>query len=106
MIDNEVLENIKEFNIQDYLKTPKDVRGYLKEASKENDLNYLITAITDVIKSDGCEKIIEKKGITKDELCKNFSDKSDVKLETVFKILNVLGLRIEIKPMGSKESQF
>ena len=106
MINNEILEKTTRFDIQDFLKTPQDVRGYLKEASKENDLNYLMTAISDVLKSDGCKKIIEKNGISKEKLCENFSNQSNVEFGTLFKILNMLGLRLEIKSLGSKEAQF
>lgn len=37
------------WNVQDYLKTPKDIANYLESALEENDAEYTIIAVKDAI---------------------------------------------------------
>ena len=39
----------KEWNIQDYLKTPEDLANFLESALEENDYEFLKIAVGDVI---------------------------------------------------------
>ena len=40
---------MKEWNIQDYLKTPEDLASFLEAALEENDYEFLKIAVKDVI---------------------------------------------------------
>lgn len=90
---------IKEFNVQDYLKTPGDVKNYLEVAVEENDPAFLITVIKDILKSEGYTKMAKKTGLTREGLYNSFSGETDPRIGTIYKVLNSVGLTLSITPM-------
>ena len=90
---------IKEFNVQDYLKTPEDVKNYLEVAVEENDPAFLITVIKDILKSEGYTKMAKKTGLTREGLYNSFSGETDPRIGTIYKVLNSVGLTLSITPM-------
>lgn len=90
---------IKDFNVQDYLKTPEEVSGYLEAALEENDPEFLVTVIRDVLKSEGYTKMAKKTGLTREGLYNSFSEETEPKVETLFKVLNAIGLKIKLEPI-------
>ena len=89
-------ENTIDFNIQDFLNTEEDVRQYLQSAIEENNPEFLITAIGDVIRSKGFTKISKKMNVSREGLYKSFSGNSRPYYDTVFNALNVLGLKLSL----------
>lgn len=92
-------EKLTKFDIQDYLKTPEDVSGYLEAALEENDPEFLVTVIRDVLKSEGYTKMAKKTGLTREGLYNSFSGKTDPKIGTVYKVLNSVGLTLSVVPL-------
>ena len=90
---------IKEFNVQDYLKTPEDVKNYLEVAVEKNDPAFLITVIKDILKSEGYTKMAKKTGLTREGLYNSFSGETDPRIGTIYKVLNSVGLTLSITPM-------
>jgi probable addiction module antidote protein len=90
---------IKDFNVLDYLKTPEDVSGYLEAAMEENDPEFLISVIRDILQSEGYTKMAKKTGLTREGLYNSFSGETDPRIGTIYKVLNSVGLTLSVVPM-------
>ncbi len=88
--------NNDNFNVTDYLDTPEDVKNYLQAALEENDLDYFIDALGIVSKAKGMKQIAEQTGLGYQSLYKSFSKGKHPRFETVYKVINALGLQLKL----------
>lgn len=84
------------FNVSDYLNTPEDVKGYLQAALDENDPAFFIDALGVVAKSQGMKMIADKAGLGYQSLYKSFGEGKHPRFETVYKVINAMGLRMQL----------
>jgi len=84
------------YNPADYLETPEDVRGYLEACLEENDPALFIEAIGVAAKSKGMASIADQTGLGRESLYKSFGAGKHPRFETVFKVVQALGLKFEL----------
>ena len=84
------------FSVSDYLNTPEEVKGYLQAALDENDPAFFIDALGVVSKSKGMKMIADKAGLGYQSLYKSFGEGKHPRFETVYKVVNALGLRLQL----------
>ena len=84
------------FNTVDYLETADDVREYLQAALDENDPEFFIDALGVVSRSKGMKEISEKTGLGYQSLYKSFGAGKHPRFETVYKVVNALGLNFRL----------
>lgn len=92
------ISELKQWDIQDQLNTPEDMAAYLDAALMEDDPDFFLTAVGDVVKAMGAKKIASEMGHGEKSLYKSFKPGAKPRYDTVFKMLQALGLRIRITP--------
>lgn len=93
------MENVNEWDIQDYLNTPEDIAHYLEAAFEDGSREIIIAAIGDVVRAKGMVDIASKAGITREGLYKSLSKNGDPKLSTLLSVLKALDLHLYCRPI-------
>lgn len=83
----------------DYLETEEDVVAYLNAALEDPDSAILQAALGDVAKSRGMTAIARQAGVGRESLYKSLSEDGNPSWQTIIKILDALGLRLQIKTL-------
>ena len=86
------------YDTADYLNTPEEVRAYLEACLEDNDPQLFIHALGVVSRSKGMTTISEQTGLGRESLYKSFGAGKHPRFETVFKVVNALGLKFTINP--------
>ena len=98
------MKNVKkatEWNILDHLKTEEDIANYLEAALEENDTEFFLIALGDVAKARSINKIAKEIGVGRESLYKSFSGARRPNVETVFKAIDALGLKVNFTPKNT-----
>ena len=85
-----------DFNAEDYLNTLDEVKNYLQAALDENDSDFFIDALGVVSRSKGMKLISEQTGLGYQSLYKAFGAGKHPRFETVYKVINALGLNFKL----------
>ncbi len=80
-----------------YINTKERVIVFLEEALAENDPDFLLRIIGDIARSEGMSQIAKELGVSRKGLYKSLAPDGNPSFKTVFKLLNLLGLRIKIE---------
>ena len=94
---------ITEWNVLDYLRTEKDIANYLQAALEENDIEFFLVALGDVAKARSINKIAKEIGVGRESLYKSLSGTRRPNVETVFKAIDALGLKVSFVPKNSNQ---
>jgi probable addiction module antidote protein len=86
----------REFDIQNYLKTPEQQAAYIEAALEENDPAFLAKALGDVARARGMTQVAKDAGVTREALYRALSETGDPRLSTFMGVLNALGLKLKI----------
>ncbi|WP_029407692.1 addiction module antidote protein [Thiomicrorhabdus sp. Milos-T2] len=85
-----------EFSASEYLETAEDVKAYLQAALDENDAEFFIDALGVVSRSKGMKELSQKTGLGYQSLYKSFGAGKHPRFETVYKVVNALGLNFRL----------
>lgn len=96
---------VTEWNILDYLKTEEDVANYLESALEEDDFEYFLIALGNVAKARSINKIAKEIGVGRESLYKSLSGTRRPSVETVFKAIDALGLKVSFTPKASNDNE-
>jgi probable addiction module antidote protein len=94
MIDMTKVEKLKQWDIQDHLKTPEDIAHYLEAVFEDGDPKLITAALGDVARAKGMTEVAQKAGVTREALYRALSTKGDPKLATLIGVFKALGLRL------------
>jgi probable addiction module antidote protein len=94
-------EKITRWDILDYLDNEKSIAAYLQVALEENNPSGFISAIGDVVRARGVNKMAKDMGVSREGLYKSFSGSRKPNIETVLNALDTLGMQIVIQPKAS-----
>lgn len=89
------------FDAADYLDGEEAIAAYLNAALEEADPDLLVAAIADVAKARGIAKVAADAGLGRESLYKTLSPGSKPKLETIFKLMYALGVKLVASPETS-----
>jgi probable addiction module antidote protein len=81
----------------DYIETPEDVVAHLEAALEENDMDFLLSTIGHICRSKGMTEIARKLNLDRVGLYKSFSSDGNPSFKTVFRLLDILGLRLKLE---------
>lgn len=93
--------NITKYDVIDYLKTEQDIASFLEAIIEENEPNLLIKAIGDVARARSINKISKDIGVNRESLYKSLNGETRVSFKTIYKVLDNLGLKINIVPKNT-----
>ena len=89
-------KDLKKFDASEYLTDSEAVAEYLNAAMEDGDQALLMAAIADVAKATGMQAIARSSGLGRESLYKALSPGAKPRFETVYKILQALGVRLSM----------
>ncbi|MFK0573256.1 addiction module antidote protein [Endozoicomonas sp.] len=87
-------DKLQKFDVSDYLSDEESIAEYLNAAMEEGDQALLMAAIADVARATGMQAIAQQSGLGRESLYKALAPGAKPRFETVFKILQALGVRL------------
>ena len=87
------------FEVSDYLDSEEMIAEYLSVILEEDDPDLFIRALGDVAKARGMTLIARETGLGRESLYKALRSGSNLRYETVQKVLKALGIKLTAEPM-------
>jgi probable addiction module antidote protein len=81
-----------------YLKTERDVVGYLEAAFEDGHPLVIAAALGDVARARGMSAIARKAGLSRESLYKALAPSGNPQLSTFLSVLRALGLTLRVVP--------
>ena len=88
------------FDVADYLDSEEMIAEYLSAILEENDPDLFIKALGDVAKARGMTHIAKETGLGRESLYKALRSGSNLRYQTVQKVLKALGIKLTAEPMN------
>ena len=88
--------SLKQFDVVDFLDSDEAMVEYLNAALEEQDPAFFAKAIGDVARARGMTAIAEASGVGRQSLYRALSSDGNPRLETLFRVLESLGLRLAV----------
>lgn len=88
------------FDAAHYLDSKEMISEYLNVALASGDCDLLLAAIGDVARARGMGRIAEETGLGRESLYKALAAGAKPRFDTVFKVLQTLGVRMQAHPVG------
>lgn len=87
------------WDVVDYLKTERDMAGYLEACMEEagDDAAFIAAALGDIARARGMAQLAKDTGISREGLYKALSPDGNPSLATVLKVVKALGLKLTTK---------
>ena len=85
----------------EFINSKEDVIATLEIALEEDDPNLLLEVIGDIARSKGMTKIAKELNIDRRGLYKSLAPDGNPSFKTVFKLFDLLGLRVRLEPKAS-----
>ena len=86
------------------LRDSKFASEYISAALEEGSEIYLIKALNNVVKAHGPSKIAKATHLSRQAIYKMFSPKGNPTLQSVYSVLEALGLKITIEPKRKRSA--
>jgi probable addiction module antidote protein len=86
------------WDASEHWETDEDMIHYLQAALEDKEPDLFLAALGDVGRAKGMAQIAEKTGPGRTSLYKALSPDGHPEFETVFKVLDALGLKFSIAP--------
>jgi len=80
-----------------YINTKDDVIALLEVALEENDPDFLLSVFGDIARSKGMTKIAKELNLDCKGLYRALAPDGNPSFKTVFKLLDILGLRVRLE---------
>lgn len=90
------IKDLPKFDVADYLRTEKDIAGYLSAVLEDGDPALFIAAIGDIAKAKGMSEIARKSGVTRESLYRALKIEARPRFETVAKVVHALGMKLTV----------
>ena len=84
----------------DHLETKEDIVAYLEAALEDGDPSLIAVALGDIARSKGMTQIARETGLGRESLYKALSIEGNPEFATVLKVLQALGLRLQVVSMS------
>ncbi|WP_413457982.1 addiction module antidote protein [Herbaspirillum huttiense] len=98
--------HISTFDPANYLDSKEAMAAYLQTALEENDPDFLMAALNDVIRAQGIAEVAGKAGLGRESLYKTLKPGAEPRLGTVLRLLGALDLRLSIAaPQGGAQTK-
>ena len=79
------------------IETKEDIIAFLEEAIEENDPDFLLRTIGHIARSKGMTQLAKELNIDRKGLYKALAPDGNPSFKTVFKLIELLGLRIKLE---------
>lgn len=92
------IDNIPDFELDDYLQNEEDITEYLTQVLANGDTNELLRAIGYIAKARGMSQLAQDSGLGRESLYKALREGSKPQFDTVFKVLRALNINLKAVP--------
>jgi probable addiction module antidote protein len=92
-------EKLLDFDITSHLESDEMIAEYLSQVFAEGDSDELIRALGYIAKVKGVANIADKSGLGSERLYRALSPGSKPRFDTIFKVINALGVRLHVEPV-------
>ena len=92
-------EKLLDFDIASHLESDEMIAEYLSQVFAEGDSDELIRALGYIAKAKGMALIADKSGLGRESLYKALSSVAKPCFDTIFKVINALGVRLHVEPV-------
>ncbi len=92
------MRKASDFDVLEYLDSEEAMAAYLNAALEEGDVSMVSVALGDIARAKGMTKLSKETGVTRDGLYKALSQTGNPSFDLVQKVVNALGLKIEVAP--------
>jgi probable addiction module antidote protein len=91
------MERISEWDVAEVLDTKEDIIACLEVALDEGNTQFLFEMLGSLTRAKGMSQIARDLGVTREGLYKSLSPDGHPSFETVFKLMNILGLKLKME---------
>jgi probable addiction module antidote protein len=85
-----------EFDLSNYLDSKEMIAEYLSQVLEDGDMDELLSALGYIAKAKGMSQVSKDTGLGRESLYKTLAKGSKPKFETVIKVLNSLGIKLQV----------
>ncbi|HFU76565.1 MAG TPA: putative addiction module antidote protein [Bacteroidetes bacterium] len=86
---------LETFDVAKYLDSKEVIAEYLSQILEDGDMDELLSAIGDIAKAKGMTQIAKDTGLGRESLYKTFHAGAKPKFDTIVKVLNSFGIRLQ-----------
>lgn len=90
------MQKLKPFDITQHLDSEEAIAEYLSQVLEDGDNDELIRALGYIAKAKGMAAVAKASGLGRESLYKALTVGSQPRFDTIFKVINALGLKISI----------
>lgn len=90
----------RDFDVAHYLDSEEMIAEYLNQALASGDTDLLLAAIGDVARARGMAQVAQVAGLGRESLYKALTAGAKPRFDTIFKVLNALGVRMQAHPLA------
>lgn len=83
------------FDVSQYLDSKEMIAEYLTQILQDGNMNELLEAIGNIAKAKGMSQIAKDTGLGRESLYKTFSADSKPRFETIMKVLDSFGVKLQ-----------
>lgn len=83
------------FDVAKYLDSKEVIAEYLSQVLEDGDMDELLSAIGDIARAKGMTQIAKDTGLGRESLYKTFNAGAKPKFDTIVKVLNAFGIRLQ-----------
>ncbi len=87
---------VSNFDVSQYLDDKEIIAEYLSQILEDGDTAELLTALGNIAKAKGMTQIAKDTGLGRESLYKTFNPNTKPKFETILKIMNSIGVKIQV----------
>ena len=91
---------ITNFDVAQYLDDKEVIAEYLSQILADGNMDELLVALGNIAKAKGMTQISKDTGLGRESLYKTFSPKSKPKFDTIMKVMDSFGVKIQISAWG------
>ncbi|MDR2923127.1 MAG: putative addiction module antidote protein [Treponema sp.] len=91
------MKKTKEWDVAEILDTKEDIIACLDVALAEGNTQFLFEMLGSLTRAKGMSQVARELGVTREGLYKSLSPDGHPSFETVFKLMNLLGLRLKME---------
>ncbi len=87
---------ITNFDVAQYLDDKDVIAEYLSQILADGNIDELLIALGNIAKAKGMTQIAKDTGLCRESLYKTFNPKSKPKFDTIMKVMDSFGVKIQI----------
>jgi len=88
----------REFDIQNYLKTPQERAAYIEALLEEGDPSFIASGLGEIARAIGVTEFSRQTGLSREAIYKGLVPGGNPTLDTIAKATRALGLQLTVKP--------